>query len=139
MTTLPPLATLYETERGQDIPLPPELARLYGRLDLPLRPDRPYVMGNFVTTLDGVVSLNEPGQAGGGEISGFNEHDRMVMGLLRAVAGAVVAPGDGSPARFVVAVVPVVRADDPASPGASARTSTRPVPRATMPSFTAAA
>lgn len=90
MTTLTPLATLYETERGQDIPLPPELARLYGRLDLPLRPDRPYVMGNFVTTLDGVVSLNEPGQAGGGEISGFNEHDRMVMGLLRAVAGAVV-------------------------------------------------
>jgi riboflavin biosynthesis pyrimidine reductase len=57
---------------------------------LPLRPDQPYVIGNFVTTLDGVVSLNIPGQAGGGEISGFNQHDRMLMGLLRAVADAVI-------------------------------------------------
>jgi riboflavin biosynthesis pyrimidine reductase len=47
-------------------------------------------VGNFVATLDGVVSLGIPGQAGGGEISGFDAHDRMVMGLLRAVASAVV-------------------------------------------------
>jgi riboflavin biosynthesis pyrimidine reductase len=40
--------------------------------------------------LDGVVSLDAPGQAGGGEISGSNSHDRMVIGLLRAVASAVI-------------------------------------------------
>jgi hypothetical protein len=37
-----------------------------------------------------VVSLNVPGRSGGGEISGFNQHDRMVMGLLRAAADAVI-------------------------------------------------
>ena len=36
------------------------------------------------------MSLNVAGQSGGGEISGFNSHDRMVMGLLRAVADAVI-------------------------------------------------
>jgi len=48
------------------------------------------VIGNFVTTLDGVVTLNEPGHASGGDISGFNRHDQLVMGLLRAVADAVI-------------------------------------------------
>jgi riboflavin biosynthesis pyrimidine reductase len=51
---------------------------------------RPHVIGNFVTSLDGVVSLGIPGKSGGGEISGFNAHDRMVMGVLRAAADAVV-------------------------------------------------
>ncbi len=90
MSSLTPLQVLYTTGQGTEVPLPAELARLYGPCQFPLRPNRPYVMGNFVTTLDGVVSLNIPGQAGGGEISGFNAHDRMVMGLLRAAAGAVV-------------------------------------------------
>src|SRR5438067_532404 len=88
MNALAPLESLYETERGPDVPLPPELATLYGRLQFPAHTGRPYVIGNIVTTLDGVVALNEPGQSGGGEISGFNPHDRMVMGLLRAVADA---------------------------------------------------
>jgi riboflavin biosynthesis pyrimidine reductase len=35
------------------------------------------------------VALNDSDQSGGGEISGFNQQDRMVMGLLRAVADAV--------------------------------------------------
>ena len=90
MSALAPLESLYELDRGTELPLPPELATLYGHLRLPLHPGRPYVVGNFVTTLDGVVSLNEPGQAGGGEISGFNPHDRLVMGLLRAAADAVI-------------------------------------------------
>ncbi|MBI4307788.1 MAG: dihydrofolate reductase family protein [Chloroflexi bacterium] len=92
MTGLAPLETLYEagTDEGIDIPLPPDIRTLYGRLHLPLPSKRPYVIGNFVTTLDGVASLNAPGQAGGGEISGFNQHDQMVMGLLRAVADAVI-------------------------------------------------
>ncbi len=87
---LTPLQTLFDTDQGCDFPLPEELARVYGRLQLPTYPARPYVMGNFVTTLDGVVSLNVPVQAGGGEISGSNAHDRMVMGLLRAVADVVI-------------------------------------------------
>jgi riboflavin biosynthesis pyrimidine reductase len=92
MNALAPLETLCEVNRDHalELPLPPELEALYGRLLFPPHPNRPYVIGNFVTTLDGVVSLNIPGQSGGGEISGFNLHDRMVMGLLRAVADAVI-------------------------------------------------
>ena len=76
--------------RGGD--LPAALARRYGsRLAVPLRPDRPAIVANFVESLDGVVALNEPGQpTGGGEISGFFEPDRFVMGLLRTLADAIV-------------------------------------------------
>ncbi len=87
---LDPLDSLYEVEHGSTLPLPPELAALYGRLQFPAYQGRPYIIGNFVTTLDGVVTLNVPGQAGGGPISGFNHHDHLVMGLLRAVADAVI-------------------------------------------------
>ncbi len=90
MTLLTPLEPLYDADRGEDVVLPPELAALYGRLQFPPHPDRPYVIANFVSTLDGIVSLSVPGQAGDGLISGFNEHDRMVMGLLRAAADAVL-------------------------------------------------
>jgi riboflavin biosynthesis pyrimidine reductase len=90
MNTLDPLATLYDASQGVDLPLPPALASLYGRLAFSTHPGRPSVIGNFVTTLDGVVSLNVPGQSGGGSISGQNAHDRMVMGLLRAVADVVI-------------------------------------------------
>jgi riboflavin biosynthesis pyrimidine reductase len=55
-----------------------------------MHPGRPHVIGNFVSTLDGVVALNDSDQSGGGEISGFNQHDRMVMGLLRAVADTII-------------------------------------------------
>ena len=90
MNALTPLESLFDMERGQDLPLPPELATLFGRLQFPPHLHRPYIIGNFVTTLDGVVSLGEPGYSGGGEISGSNQHDRMVMGLLRAIADAVI-------------------------------------------------
>ncbi len=90
MNGLSPLATLYDLEHGRDVPLPPALAALYGRLQFPLHARRPFVIGNFVSTLDGVVTLNIPGQSGGGPISGFNPHDHLVMGLLRAVADAVI-------------------------------------------------
>jgi riboflavin biosynthesis pyrimidine reductase len=84
------LETLYETKRGAVLPLPPKLARLYGRLRMPPARTRPYIISNFATTLDGVVSLNVKGHLSGGDISGFNAQDRMVMGLLRAVADAVI-------------------------------------------------
>jgi riboflavin biosynthesis pyrimidine reductase len=90
MSMLTPLETLYEAGQGTALPLPAELTSLYGQLQFPPHPGRPYVVSNFVSTLDGVVSLNEPGRAGGGPISGNSPHDRMVMGLLRAVADAVI-------------------------------------------------
>jgi riboflavin biosynthesis pyrimidine reductase len=90
MNTLTPLESLFEMVRGDALPLPPDLTHLYGRLAFPLHPGRAHVIGNFVTTLDGIVALNESGHTGGGDISGFNQHDKMVMGLLRAVADAVI-------------------------------------------------
>ena len=90
MDDLAPLETLFTIERGSDLPLPPGLLNLFGRLQFPPHQGRPYVIGNFVTTLDGVVTLNEQGHVSGGDISGFNRHDKMVMGLLRATADAVI-------------------------------------------------
>jgi riboflavin biosynthesis pyrimidine reductase len=71
--------------------LSPYLTKAYGTdLTIPLRSDRPTVISNFVSTIDGVVSYNTPEQAGGGEISGFYKPDAFVMGLLRSVADAVL-------------------------------------------------
>ena len=85
-----PLETLYDATLGVELPLPSELERFYGALRFPLRTEGPYVIANLVTSLDGVVSLGIPGKAGGKEISGSNQPDLMLMGLLRAVADAVV-------------------------------------------------
>src|SRR5512141_3425406 len=90
MTPLAPLESLLERIGGAELSLPPGLAPLYGPLRFPMQKGRPYVIGNFVTTIDGVASLSAPGLAGGGPISGSNPHDRMVMGLLRSVADAVI-------------------------------------------------
>jgi riboflavin biosynthesis pyrimidine reductase len=87
---LAPLAALFQVNRGTAMPLPDRLARLYGGFRMPVPRSRPLVYSNFVTTLDGVVSLNVKGHASGGDISGFSAQDRMVMGLLRAVADVVV-------------------------------------------------
>ncbi len=84
------LETLFETKRGMVLPLPPNLARLYGSLRMPLLRTHPHVYSNFVTSLDGVVSLNAKGHASGADISGFSAQDRMVMGLLRAIADVVI-------------------------------------------------
>jgi riboflavin biosynthesis pyrimidine reductase len=90
MDTLAPLQSLFEAPSGQELPLPSELASRYGPLRLPPYSGRPYIIGNFVTTLDGVVSLQAPGKKGGGEISGNNRQDRFVMGILRACADAII-------------------------------------------------
>jgi riboflavin biosynthesis pyrimidine reductase len=93
--TLASLTTLFETKRGKALPLPPKLTRLYGCLRMPLPRSHPHVFSNFVTTLDGVVSLSVKGHAGGADISGFSAQDRMVMGLLRAIADVVIV-GSGT-------------------------------------------
>lgn len=88
---LVPLLTEVEGEprRSRRLSGPLE-ARYGGALAIPLRTDRPTVVSNFVSTLDGVVSYNTAEAAGGGEISGFFEPDRFVMGVLRALSDIVL-------------------------------------------------
>ena len=79
-----PFEVLFEA----DLPsytLPDELSRLYGRLGFAER----VVYSNFVSSLDGVVTLGS-GVSAGSVISGKNPADRFLMGLLRACADAVV-------------------------------------------------
>jgi riboflavin biosynthesis pyrimidine reductase len=71
--------------------LPTALRDRYdGSLSVVLNRDRPTVIGNFVSTLDGVVAFDSDGRSGGGEVSGFSEPDRFVMGMLRAMADVVL-------------------------------------------------
>jgi riboflavin biosynthesis pyrimidine reductase len=92
---LTPLETLFETSRSPALPLPARLERLYGTFRLPKPRSHMHVFSNFVSTVDGIVSLQEKGHSGGGDISGFSIQDRMVMGLLRAAADVVVV-GSGT-------------------------------------------
>ena len=72
--------------------LPPALAeRFPGDLAVGLVSERPTVIANFVSSVDGVVALgpSEPA-AGGGEISGFSESDKFMMALLRGIADVVI-------------------------------------------------
>jgi riboflavin biosynthesis pyrimidine reductase len=69
--------------------LPAAFLRYGARLAIPLRDDRPTVIVNFVESLDGVVTF-DPEHGSGAEISGFNEPDRFVMGLLRTLADGIV-------------------------------------------------
>jgi riboflavin biosynthesis pyrimidine reductase len=81
----PALASGAETRRGG--PMPEALEALYGGpLEIPIHPDRPTLLINFVSTIDGVVALGAGETAGGGVISGYFEPDRFVMALLRAMA-----------------------------------------------------
>jgi riboflavin biosynthesis pyrimidine reductase len=92
----PALEVLFDPSGQADGPLrgfgmPSELERRYGRpLLVALRTDRPTVIANFVSTLDGIVALGGGRLSGGGLISGFHEPDRFVMGLLRALADVIV-------------------------------------------------
>jgi 5-amino-6-(5-phosphoribosylamino)uracil reductase len=86
------LTTLFELTPQATTAFPLRLAELYdGGLTLTVPEDRPLVVGNFVSTLDGVVSYALPGKSGGEEMSGFNPADTFVMGLLRAHADAVLS------------------------------------------------
>jgi len=84
-----PFATLFDETQGEPLPLPPELLDLYGPLRMPPRSDRPHVFANFVASLDGIVAIDPP-RGSGADISGGDAHDRALMGILRAVADAVV-------------------------------------------------
>ena len=87
------LRTLIEGEQEYaQTALPEGLRDLYGGdLHFPASPaQRPYVIGNFVSTLDGVVSFKVKGHSGGKAISGSDSADRFIMGLLRASVDAVM-------------------------------------------------
>jgi riboflavin biosynthesis pyrimidine reductase len=73
--------------------LPEELQAIYGGdLAIPTNSssDRPFIIANFVQTLDGVISFEIAGHDMGGDISGHSEIDHAVMGILRAEADAVL-------------------------------------------------
>jgi len=93
MTSLEPLQTLFDDTPPDPSWLSPSLEAIYqGRLSFPLRADatRPYVISNFVTSLDGVISYGIAGQDTGGNISGNSQIDHAIMGTLRACADAVI-------------------------------------------------
>jgi riboflavin biosynthesis pyrimidine reductase len=78
-------------ERFRGGRLPPDLARRYGAdLVIALRADRPTIVSNFVSTIDGVVAFDTEGRTGGREVSGGSTPDRFLMGLIRATADAVL-------------------------------------------------
>lgn len=93
--SMEPIRTIFERDRFRTrAALPRRLHAAYDG-DLPFPPasrgrPRPYVIANFVSTLDGIVSFNLQGQLQGKEISGSNQGDRFIMGLLRASADAVI-------------------------------------------------
>lgn len=80
------LELLHEEAGLPRFDLPPELEEAYGGA---LGFDRPRLFANFVSTIDGVVAIPELAQSNK-LISGENESDRFVMGLLRAAADAVL-------------------------------------------------
>ena len=107
------LKTLMERQGPGPGLLGPELQQLYdGNLSFADEPrERPYVMGNFVETLDGVVSYNLAGRSGGQPISGGCAEDLFLMGLLRAVSDAVLIGagtlrGDPGHVRIPAAIYP---------------------------------
>jgi riboflavin biosynthesis pyrimidine reductase len=81
---LAPFEVLFEADLP-DYSLPADLKHLYGRLGF----SAPALYSNFVSSLDGVVTLGSKPSAGS-VISGKYPADRFVMGLLRACADAVV-------------------------------------------------
>lgn len=107
------LKTLIERPGPGKRLLGPELQQLYdGNLSFDDGPrQRPYVIGNFVETLDGVVSYNLAGRSGGQPISGGCAEDLFLMGLLRAVSDAVLIGagtlrGDPGHVRIPAAIYP---------------------------------
>ena len=88
-----PVRTVVERDPQPAKPvLPAALRKLYdGDLQFPIGPvRRPYVIANFVSTLDGVISYQIQGSSGGSTISGSDTADRFIMGLLRASVDAVM-------------------------------------------------
>ncbi|HEX6728165.1 MAG TPA: dihydrofolate reductase family protein [Nitrospira sp.] len=90
------IKTLYD---GTGAPTSPCLTKILrevydGELCFNDTSSRTLIVGNFVQTLDGVVSLKFPDKSGGADISGRNEEDAFIMAMLRAYADAVLIGED---------------------------------------------
>lgn len=83
---LRPLEPLLEAPSLPSFDLPEALTELYGG---PLGFSEPRLYANFVTSLDGVTALPRLVQSSH-LIAAGSEHDRFLMGLLRACADAVL-------------------------------------------------
>jgi riboflavin biosynthesis pyrimidine reductase len=81
-----PLELLFERSDLPCFSLPEALSAVYGG---PLGFPSPRVIANFVASVDGVVTLGSEGESGH-IISGDNEADRFVMGLLRSCVDGIV-------------------------------------------------
>jgi riboflavin biosynthesis pyrimidine reductase len=81
-----PLELLFAEPGLEAFDLPSELETFYGG---PFGIREPYLVTNFVSTLDGVTAIAAEPRSNR-LISGGSEADRFVMGLLRACAGAVL-------------------------------------------------
>jgi len=82
---LQPLEALFEVPGLRGFDLPDELAAIYGgTVGFP----EPRLYANFVGSVDGVVAL--PALLESSLIAAGSEHDRFVMGLLRACADSVL-------------------------------------------------
>lgn len=83
---LPPLQVLVDAAQPAGFDLPEELAAIYGG---PLALKQRSLYANFVASLDGVTAI--PGLAQSSHlIAAGSEHDRFLMGLLRACADAIL-------------------------------------------------
>jgi riboflavin biosynthesis pyrimidine reductase len=91
-----PLELLWEETGLPDFDLPPEIRALYtGTLGF----ERPSLILNFVSTIDGIVSIPVTPRSNR-LISDQSDHDRFVMALLRACADVVLISSgtlNGSP------------------------------------------
>lgn len=85
-----PFEVLLESSDAQHA-LAPGLAAIYGGpLSFPRRSGRPYLIANFVATIDGVVSFGRAVPHGTALVSGGAPADRFVMAVLRAAADVIV-------------------------------------------------
>jgi riboflavin biosynthesis pyrimidine reductase len=82
---LAPFEVLFEADGLPEYALPVDLKHVYGRLGFADRA----IYANFVSSIDGVVTLGAKPSAGS-VISAKDQADRFLMGLLRACADAVV-------------------------------------------------
>jgi len=87
LQTLPTFEVLFDEGTRDGVGLSAELARAWGG-DLALAPGG--VFANFVESVDGVVALKDAAGESGAVVSGGSEADRLLMGLLRACADAVL-------------------------------------------------
>ena len=81
------LETLLDQSAGAVVPLPRALEALHGG---PLRLRERVVFANFVSTIDGIVSFDVPGQDQAKQVSRGYPGDRFMLALLRGVADAVI-------------------------------------------------